>query len=61
MEIKLTSDTDFDEHVFDAAYGMAKRLVLSGSVAKVARSRGVVYTVKRKGDSVVVRVREVTR
>ena len=56
MDIKIKSNIDFCESLYDVAFGMAKSILLNGKKSAVRRKGEFVFTAKAKDDSVVVTI-----
>lgn len=56
MDIKVKSEFDFDENTYDAAFGLAKSMAISGKKTAVKRRGSYVFTAKQRKSSIVVTI-----
>lgn len=56
MNIEIKSEFQYVENVYDAAFGLAKSLILNEKKAGVRRKGGFVMTASNKRNSVIVTI-----
>ena len=54
MDIQIESNVQFNEVIYDAAFGLAKRMISSEGQKIVKRKYGVIYEVYRKKNGGIV-------
>ena len=60
MDIKIRSNFQFCEGIYDKAFGLAKKIIMDGRDSRVRRTSEYVLTAKRTKESVVVTIHSST-
>lgn len=61
MNVKIKSDFDFQETLYDRAFGLAKKMIINDKKSGVSRSGSFVCTAKNKDGEVIVTIRKEKR
>ena len=56
MEIKIKSNHEFNELVYDAAYGISKMMIIKDKPKAIKRVHGFILTASKTSNSVIIKI-----